>query len=433
MKQREISHFIFLIIFYPLAILAGNSAESYLEQAAQAIKQKNGIAAKKLLVDAYVAFPTNTTIISQLASLYYLLQEYEQAALYFEKLVALSPDNQTHYNLGATYCKLGRFTEAIKEYEPLMQQFPHEPIISSALLKLYVRTKQFKKAEAIVKPNLCWFDENIYGKTILLDLDKEGNGFGDGIMFIRYARRLEQAGARIVVKAPKPLVPLLSRCPYIASVITKSDQTPPCDKEFGICIVSLMCKSKYRIAMNLPETPYLTADPALIAQWRQQLSRDTNFKVGLCWESNFVKNSFTGAIIPSPRAINLASLKPIALPGISFYSLQKKSGDATPFAITQFDGDFDESHGRFMDTAALIMNCDLIISVDTSIAHLAGALGKPTWLLLNCESDYRWFTQDSSCYWYSSMRLFRQQQFGNWAPVVAQVKAELEKREKNHE
>lgn len=414
------------LVLIPYAALHSSPAH-YLDQAVIALKSKNESEAKSLLIQGHERYPTDTRIIAQLASLRYMLQEFPQAVADFEKLAGLNPDNNTLYNLATSYCKIGRFEDAIKPLEKVLERLPNEPSVHGALLKLYARTKQWRKTEAIVKPSLWWFDENIYGKTVLLDLDKEGNGLGDSIQWIRYARYLAQAGARVIARVQKPLVPLFSRCPYITAVITTDDPTPSYDKKFDICIVSLMCKSKNRIAMQVPESSYLTADPELIKEWGNRLAPDKKYKIGLCWESNFIKNIVTGDISPSPRAISLEELKPIALDGISFYSVQRFSSAATPFAINQFDGDFDESHGRFMDTAAVIMNCDLIISVDTSIAHLAGALGKPVWLLLNCESDYRWFLHEARSYWYPSMRIFRQTEFKNWAPVVAQVKTELEK------
>lgn len=413
--KRQLCSLTLLLSF----ILNAGSIQEYIEQASHAIREKNGDKAVELLHKAYAIQPENPQISSQLASLYYLLGNYQQATNYFEQLSRIQSQPTVLFNLASAYSKQGLFTQAIPLLENVAAQSPPQVHVQTMLLKLYLRNMQWKKAEQILQPSLWWFDQNIYGKSILLDCDKEGNGLGDSIQFIRYAKYLKQAGAHVIVKVQRPLVDLFKLCPFIDEVITRESPEPFFNQSYSICIASLMCKMKDFVLMDIKEHAYLHANPYLIDLWKRQLESNPNFKIGLCWQSNLVRNSFTGQITPSPRAVPLHALKPLAQDGVTFYSLQKNA-DLTnaPFEIIQFQNDFDESHGRFMDTAALIMNCDLIITVDTSIAHLAGALGKPTWLLLNCESDYRWFNSQDFSYWYPHMKLFRQHNYGNWDSII---------------
>lgn len=403
--------------------------QEHLQNAVRAVKEKDAARACNHLLSAYHLDPTNSTILQQLATIYFLTGNYKQATIYYEQLLHLYPTNlNTCYNLAITHCKMGQFEQAIAYLEKVADLMPDDGATKGNLLKLYLRSKRWKKANQINPSSLWWYDENISGKRIMLDLAKPGNGFGDTFQFVRYAQFLHQAGATVIVKAPKPCVPLFSLCPYITKVISGDDPLPAYDKTYSICIASLMYCMKEKTTLRIPRDPYLYADEGLVNLWHQKLATDPNIKIGICWETNLIKDRFTEAIIPSPRSISLNELKPLSMPGISFYSLQKVSNKLNvPFPLHQFHNDFDETHGRFMDTAALIKNCDLIITVDTSIAHLAGALGKPVWLLLSCESDYRWFTQTNETFWYPTMTLFRQNSVGNWTQIISKVKQKLEK------
>ncbi len=408
-------------------------AQDYKQQAAAAMQKKQPQLALHFLHKAEQQTPNDQNVLLQLATTHFVMQAYTTAASYYERALLLTPGHiSTHYNCAMTHSKYGNFARAIEQYETVYKK-AHSEKVKGHLFKLYIRCKQWDKAYSLQPPALWWYNENIYGKTILLDIDKPGNGFGDGIQFIRYAQILKQAGATIFVKAPNPLVPLLKRCTYIDQVYAKDEAIPAYDTLYNICIASLLLHTKDQIMMRTPQRPYLSADPEFIDFWNKQTHPDSNFKIGLCWQSNLAQDPFNGKIMPSPRSISLEELAPLADKNITFYSLQKLAESTTPpFPLTQFTQDFDESHGRFMDTAALIMNMDLIITVDTSIAHLAGALGKPVWLLLSCESDYRWFTGTDISPLYPDMKLFRQQAYGDWQSVVASVKQALHERMHTH-
>ncbi len=426
MKQTLISLFLLLS---PLCF-----AENYKQEAVMALQKKNAPLALQLLQKAEELDPTDLGTVLQVAGIYFVTHNYTAAADYYERALALNPQHiTTRYNCATAYNRSGNFSRSLELYESLYDSF-HDDSIKAILFKLYVRSQQWQKAAALQTPELWWYNENIGGKTIVLDIDKPGNGLGDAIQFIRYAQILKQAGAHIAVKAPKPLLPLLQRCSFIDHLVVEGQLTPPHDHTYTICIASLLLRTKDQSAMHSLQRPYLTADPDLITFWKNRIDKQnseqhaasTSCKVGICWDSNFVHDRFTGTVMPSPRSISLQELAPLADTAINFYSLQKvKEPIASPFPLVQYTDDFDESHGRFMDTAALIMNMDLIITVDTSIAHLAGALGKPVWLLLSCESDYRWFIDDEYSPLYPHMKLFRQKTYRAWEPVIETMKQKL--------
>ena len=421
-----------MVICIPFAFTAlFCCAQDYKQQAAAAMQKKQPQLALHFLHKAEQEAPNNLNTLLQLATTHFVMHNYNSAATYYERALALNPGHiNAHYNCATTHCKYGNFARALEHYEMVYRNAKNESV-KGKLFKIYIRCKQWDKAYTLQPPQLWWYNENIYGKTILLDIDKPGNGFGDGIQFIRYAQTLKQAGAIVLVKAPNPLVSLLKRCAYIDQVFAKDEVIPAYDTAYNICIASLLLHTKDQIMMRTPQRPYLSAEPDLIYFWSKEIHTDSNFKIGLCWQSNLVRDCFSGKVMPSPRSISLEELSSLADTNVTFYSLQKVTDPITPpFPLIQFTQDFDESHGRFMDTAALIMNMDLIITVDTSIAHLAGALGKPVWLLLSCESDYRWFTDMDTSPLYPDMQLFRQQAYGDWKPVIESMKKALHERVK---
>ena len=178
------------------------------------------------------------------------------------------------------------------------------------------------------------------------------------------------------------------------------------------------------------EIPYLEADPNLVSHWHNTLNNDHNFKVGIVWEGSPYYESFKTSL--SKKSIPLELFAPLAaLPGVSLYSLQQMNGTdqlknlPSGMLIHTFGDDFDSTNGRFMDTAAVIKNMDLILCVDTSVAHLAGALGAPVWMLVPLVADWRWMEQQSDSPWYPTMRIFRQTACGDWTTVMDTVINEL--------
>ena len=268
------------------------------------------------------------------------------------------------------------------------------------------------------------------GKTIFLHAEQ---GLGDTFQFIRYARIAKEKGGTVIAGVQKPLVKLLSLCPYIDKVVSLDEKPPAFDLHAPL--MSLPYILKTTIDSVPTDIPYLYADSELVEYWKKkQLSSDKNIKVGICWQGN---NKYSTPMLRATvafKSIDINKLNPLgAVPGVSIYSLQKTTGTdqlktlAPEFMIHTFDDDFDESNGRFMDTAAVIKNLDLVITVDTSIGHLAAALGKPTWVILPNPPDWRWMLERDDTPWYPTMRLFRQPTPGDWESVIEVVAQELKK------
>lgn len=261
-----------------------------------------------------------------------------------------------------------------------------------------------------------WHGENVKGKTIAIHTDW---GLGDNFLFARYLQLLKKQGAKVIFAVPKYLLHIMSQCPYIDKVVDEKS-IPSFDYKASITVLPYHFKTTLATIPN--KVPYLYPDRKLAKMWKAVLSRDKNFKIGICWK---------GAYRPQKgktdyRPIPLKELAPLfTLPGVSIYSLQQGAGveEIDSFIhkdkLRVFGPYFDKTHGSFMDTAAVMKNLDLVITIDTSLCHLAGGLGVKVWTLLSALGDCRSFIKRSDNPWYPTMQLFRQTKLGDWAPVVA--------------
>ncbi len=365
------------------------------------------------------------------------LHEYDFALkLYDELLLAMPHATEILYNKAYTLKLIGRSTEALPLYRTIIKQNPHNQFahigLSHVLLDNGDYAEGFKEYEwRLVNKNYRQTKpinlQDLQNKTVFLYCE---SGLGDQIQCLRYAQLLKEHGAYIIAQTYKVLVPLFKRCPYLDQVITK--ETESIRTDFRFCYFSLPVVCNTTSEQTIPKPiPYFSLDQELLDTWKKKISKDSGLKIGLNWHTKIQDASFEFSPFRK-RSIPLTLLAPLAkIPEISFYSLQRINGleelDNLPanFSITVFNDDFDESHGSFMDTAALMQNLDLIITVDTSVAHLAGALGVRTWLLLPAVAEWRWQQTRSDCPWYPSMRLFRQKHAGNWEEVVEEVKKAL--------
>ena len=275
----------------------------------------------------------------------------------------------------------------------------------------------------------------INGSTILL---RPEGGLGDTIHFIRYAQRLKNMGATVIVTAQKPLLPLLSHCPYIDQLLTPSSLVPKHDASSTLMSMPAVFQDTEQTMPR--DFPYIYPDPKLETFWKTKLAKDTHFKIGICWQADVYNDA--SRLLIARRGVPLKEFYCLKnIPGISLYSLQKKEGleqlDSLPidFKINLFDADsetdFDESHGPFMDTAAIMQQLDLIICCDSAVAHLAGALGKPVWLMLPYATDWRWITGRTDSPWYPTMRIFKQPKPFDWQSSAQEVYNELRAMLKN--
>jgi len=357
----------------------------------------------------------------------------------YKKALKINNDfPNANYNLGYTLRLEGKLRESIPYLEKALRLQPHYPDAHIALAQAYWSLNDFENAwkhyyyrwqlhgvdpEKLTAP--LWDGSDLHGKTILLYAEQ---GMGDTLQFIRFAKEVKKRGARVICKVQEPLKQLLSTYPYVDSIIGKEATSEPIDVQAALMSVPGIIKTT---PDTIPaEIPYLTIDQKLVQHWQQKLAHDKNFKVGICWkvdpQHELTKSPLSLRTIPLEAFAQLADV-----PGVSFYSLQKthdlQDFKAKPasFIVNTFNPDFDETNGRFMDTAAVIENLDLIISVDTSIIHIAGALGKPVWVVLPASPDCRWHFEGEKTTWYPTMRMFRQAKFGDYATPMNIIKKEL--------
>lgn len=398
--------------------------------------------------NAYAQNTRDLNVLLKLANTYNIINEHEHALALYKKGMELAPQSTTmRYNAGYSLRQMGKNKEAIEFYEQTIKLNPHYAkshfSLGLSLLQLGNFERGWQEHEwrwaaydekppEYKKP--VWDGSDPKGKTIFITCEQ---GLGDTFQFIRYAQLLKEKGAQVLVQTQSPLKTILQQCPYIDRVVSVGDILP--DFDFHVATMSLPLLFKTQIDTVPANIPYLYAKPELVAYWQKELATDTNFKIGLCWHGN--PNYSTQALRETVKAksCHVHTFLPLAdIKGISLYSLQKVGGTDQlkelngKLTIKEFTGDFDNTHGRFMDTAAVIKQLDLVITIDTSIAHFAAALGTPTWVLLPEPADWRWIIGRNDTPWYPNMRLFKQHQRGDWQSamhdITTALKQELKKR-----
>jgi hypothetical protein len=242
---------------------------------------------------------------------------------------------------------------------------------------------------------------------------------GDAIQFARYAPVIAALGAKVILECQDELLGIMGTVQGVAQLIGRGGALPEFD--WHCPLMSAPWAMRTRLETIPGSVPYLQADVGRVEDWSNRLGGSAGFRVGLCWAGRPIHKD------DRRRSIPLAELAPLAeVSGIEFHSLQ------TGLAAEQLSSagwpviDHATLLSHFGETAALIANLDLVISVDTSVAHLAGALGKPTWLLLAFVPDWRWMLEREDSPWYPTMKLFRQEVRGNWRGAVSRVARALE-------
>jgi hypothetical protein len=247
---------------------------------------------------------------------------------------------------------------------------------------------------------------------------------GDTFLFARFVPKVKALGGRVVLECPAPLIPLLSTLPGPDDLVRRDDPLPPHDNQAPLPSLPEILRTTME-TMPAP-VPYLRPDSKLVDRWREELDEGPAFHVGIVWQGDPAYRW------DKQRSIPLARFAPLAdIEGVRLYALQKGPGCEQ---ITTLDGRFslvdlgprlDETTGAFEDTAAVIANLDLVISPDTAVAHLAGALGKPVWLALAKVPHWVWGTEGERTPWYPSMRIFRQRWAGDWTELFDRMATAL--------
>lgn len=363
------------------------------------------------------------------------LGRVQEADAAFQRALELSPDYFNAYrNRGTLHAWTGRVDLAFKYYEQAMKLNPLDAELHRNLGVIHLYQGNFKEgwreyayrwkcAEAIQhnyhQPK--WQGELLKGKTVLLYCEQ---GLGDTIHFIRFAKELKDLGATTIAHIQPPLLALLQGCKGIDYLIPNSLKI---DQHFDFHCSLLDVAQVLQIdESNIPnDVPYIHTPKHLIDYWRGILSRElpaAKIRVGIVWQGNpdHQADMF--------RSVTLSALTPLAeIDGIQLISLQRGFGSEQlktwkgSKIIYCLPENIDETSGAFMDTSAILEFLDLIVTSDTSMAHLSGALGRPTCVMLGYTPDWRWLQNRTDSPWYPSCKLFRQPQVGDWSTVVSGI------------
>jgi tetratricopeptide (TPR) repeat protein len=392
--------------------------------------------------------PDRAEVHSNLGCVLIKMGNYAEAELHHRQAVELGPDlAQTHCNMGKMLTVQGRVREAVARYERAIELKPDYAKAHCDLGMVWMQMGDFERgwpeyewrwrtpgrsARPFTQP--IWDGGPLQGRTILLHAEQ---GFGDTLQFIRYAPLIKQRGGRILVECQASLLSLLSSCRGIDRVIPQRAPLPAFDVHAPL--LSLPAILRTTLATIPAKVPYLAANANLARRWRKEINaaladgpgqnassnhspiitlHSPPLKIGIAWQGNPDHPN------DRQRSLRLVQFAPLAdLPGVRLFSLQNGPGTeqlteaANRFPIVDLGSRFE----TFDDTAAAMANLDLVISVDSAVAHCAGALRVPVWTLLACVRDWRWLLKRQDSPWYPSMRLFGQAWGEGWGAVIARV------------
>ena len=377
--------------------------------------------------------PGDASLFNSLGIAYRRQNRLGEALAAYGRTLAVEPAHVlARLNAGNAYREQGRLDQAIEAYRQCLRLRPdlgdaHHNLAMALLARGDFQegwdafewraaiSRKAGRVRAFTGPE--WQGESGAGQRLFLYAEE---GIGDTIQFVRYARMAAERGFRVTLEVQEPLLRLVTGLPGIERVIAAGTEIPPYDLRCSL--LSLPRVFRTDLATIPAEIPYLSADPAVTEAWRAKLADKKGLKVGIAWRGN------PQHLRDRQRSLSLAwFLDRLDRPEIDIVSLQKD------FAWAEFPKTSDKARfmeaGRgladFADTAGLVANLDLVVTVDTSVCHLAGALGVPVWTLIDFANDWRWMTERADTPWYPSMRLFRQDRPGDWEGVARRLEDEL--------
>ena len=347
----------------------------------------------------------------------------EEAIIHYERALALQPDRaETHYNLGIAVGRQGKYAEALACYARALTFRPdyaqaHFNRGLALLLtgQLEEGWPEYEWRFAVARydrefDRALWSGEPLEGRIVLIHAEQ---GLGDTLQFVRYVSAVAERGGRVVLEVPPSLVRLARTVTGASQVIAAGDPLPAFDCHCPL--LSLPRVFKTNLATIPAAVPYLTTPGEASAVWAERIAAASGLRVGLVWAGTTI------------GAIDQRLLQPLwEVSSISWFSLQAgdRSGDISLLDSVEI-ADLSPWLTDFAETAAAVCQLDLVISVDTSVAHLAGALGRPTWILLPYWPDWRWLLDRDESPWYPTARLFRQKRAGDWSYGIREVAAAL--------
>jgi tetratricopeptide (TPR) repeat protein len=344
--------------------------------------------------ESYAALLFNrANVLRQLARMDEALESYGRA-------LACKPD-LAEAKMEQSHCRLamGDFKRGFQEYESRWENAQLKPV-------------KLRSSEPL------WLgQESLAGKTILLWAEQ---GFGDTIQFLRYVPLVAQTAGTTILRVPLPLRSLAETLDCPVSVIAFADPLPP--HNFNCPLMSLPLAFGTTLESIPSDVPYLSAKADLVETWRNQLGPRTRLRIGLVWAGRRREP------VNRTRDMGLEVFDPMTRLDVEIISLQKEIPDQDRPVIESMPKIScpGEKLSDFADTAALIENLDMVICVDSAVAHLAGALGKPVWIMLRYSGEWRWLLERSDSPWYPTARLFRQKKPGDWAGVVSHITQQLQ-------
>ena len=367
------------------------------------------------------------------------INRLEEAIAHYDDAISIDPQYALAYsNRGVALKGLKRIDDALGNQDKAMCLAPDyaDAYWNKGLVKLLTgdflagwelyewrkKTKEPHGDRVFSKP--LWLgNESLAGKTILVHWEQ---GLGDSIQFCRYLASLNELAAKVLFAPQKPLRGLTKNLDVACDIVDENDPSLEFDCHIPLLSAPLAFNAD---ESNMPgRRPYVFAAPDRMARWRDRIGWK-GLKIGVCWQGS------TGPV-DAGRSFPVTQFLAFAdMPGVRLISLHKGDGEAQLRAlpgglmVETMGADFDAGPDAFLDTAALIMCCDLVITSDTAVAHLAGALGVETWLALKHVPDWRWMLEREDSPWYPRMRLFRQQRDGDWHGVFARMQAALRARQ----
>jgi tetratricopeptide (TPR) repeat protein len=370
------------------------------------------------------------------------LRRFEEALTSYDRATALQPDLAEAYsNRGNALKELSRFSEALASFDRALALRPDfgDANFNAALCLLLLgeftlgwkkyewrwETDQLKNEKQNFTQPQWTGSHEIEGKIVLIHAEQ---GLGDTLHFCRYVPRVAERVGHVIFEVPRPLCELMRTLAGDAQIVAKGDPLPAFDLHCPL--LSLPLAFDTRLETIPSDAPYLFAAEAKANTWRARLGRRERPRIGIVWAGDPRKRLPNAHRIDRQRSIAFDRLAPIIeVDGCEFYSLQKGERAVAELRESPLHHrviDWTDDLVDFSDTAALIDNLDLVIAVDTSVAHLAGALGKPVWLMNRYNTCWRWLLGRTDTPWYPTARLFRQDETRDWDPVIASVAAALQ-------
>jgi hypothetical protein len=374
---------------------------------------------------------------NNLGEAYRTLGQHAEAIAAYNHALVLDPHfAEAHNNLGTIYKNQGRLAEALACFDRAIACHGDyaNARYNRALLWLslgdYARgwpeyEWRWKRAEfrrpALDEPH--WDGSPLGGRTLLVRAEQ---GLGDTVQFIRYVPLLQAQGNNLVVEVQAELVELLSQS-GIGPLVPQQAPLPRFDVHASLLSLPSLLGTRLD---TIPSTvPYLSASAARVLAWQRKLADRGRVTIGIAWQGN------PRSPLEPGRSIPLAEFEPLArVPGVQLVSLQKGFGSeqipalAGRFPVLDLSAQLDQAGGAFVDTAAVMRHMDLVITSDSAVAHLAGALARPVWVVLPAAAEWRWMRDRSDSPWYPTMRLFRQSRQADWSSVLGEVADELTRR-----